>query len=238
MTALPNTPGTPVALPLGGPQVFILDTGVLYDDVVYRLRHPESRGVLLGGARTGTIRLFAAEHVYEELYDSLEGFERRRIDRNDFVRCLERHYLPHIHFVTMPPDPVPARALMVPDVDDRPTAALALMIAPCFVLAKDRHLVDAGFGRPDDWLSLAWRADELVGFDGVLMVATLGASRAVGLARDSARWFLDDISPRDVAFGAALGSALLVAAPRAIGASKPPRDARVGSRASSPAALQ
>jgi hypothetical protein len=214
MTSVPMASAQPAELPLGGPQIFVLDTGVLYDDIVYRLRHPESRGVLLGGATTGTIRLFAADHVYDELYDSLGGFERRRVRRDEFIRCLEQDYLPRLRFVTTPSEPIPARAAMVPDVDDRPTATLALLLAPCIVLAKDSHLVDAGFGRPDDWLPLAWQADELLGLDGTLLVGILGLGRAGRLAREGARWLFDDLSPRHVALGAALGAAVVMAAPQ------------------------
>ena len=214
MSTPARAPVEPLALPLGGPHIFVLDTGVLYDDIVYRLRHPESRGVLLGGATTGTIRLFAADHVYDELYDSLGGFERRRVRRDEVIRCLERNYLPRLRFVSVLSEPLRAKAAMVVDVDDRPTAILALMLAPCIVLAKDPHLVDAGFGRADDWLSLAWQADELLGLDGTLTVGMLGAGRAFGLARDGARWFFDDLSPGHVALGAALGAAVVVAAPQ------------------------
>jgi hypothetical protein len=216
MTA-PIASAHPVPVPFGGPQMLVLDTGVIYNDIIYRLRNPNGRGALIGSAKAGSTVLLAGEHVYDEVYDSLTGHERRGFSRAAVVSCFERIYLPHLRFVSMPAWPVPRRVVPVGvvDPDDAPTAALALLVAPSLVFAIDPHLVDAGFGRAEDWLSLTFQADELLGCDGTLLMAGLGVR---GLGRgvaSAARWFVNDLRPIDVAAGAAAALGLILMAPRA-----------------------
>lgn len=210
--------GWPV--PFGGPQILVLDTGVLYDDIVYRLRYPGRRGVLVGSAHAGATVLLAADHVYDEIYDSVTGHERRGFSRGDVVSCFERIYLPYLRFVAMPAWPVRTRVLAVgaADPDDAPTAALGLLVAPSLVFAVDPHLVNAGFGRAEDWLALTWLADDLLGYDGTLLVTAI-AARAVGQrASHASRALVADLRPAEVAAGVAVGLAMVATAPRLTGA--------------------
>ena len=62
-------------IPLTGPQLVVVDTGVLYNDIVYRLRK-DRQTVLERAAAMGAVRLLAGSHVYDEMYDSLTGFSR------------------------------------------------------------------------------------------------------------------------------------------------------------------
>jgi hypothetical protein len=202
-------------LPFGGPQLLVLDTGVIYNDIIYRLRQPARRGVLIGSATAGTTVLLAADHVYDEMYDSLTGHERRGFARDEVVACFERLYLPHLRFVTMPRGRVPKRAGAVTDTDDVPTAVLAILVAPSLVFAIDPHLTRAGFGRPDDWLSLTFQADELLGYDGTLLIAAIAARRLGRSLASAAQWLASDVRPADVLAAVALALGVTMLAPRA-----------------------
>jgi hypothetical protein len=197
--------------------MLVLDTGVIYNDIIYRLRHPDARGALIGSALSGTTVLIAGEHVYDEVYDSLVGHERRGFTRERVLSVFERIYLPQIRFVSVPRWPVAKRVLPVAlaDPDDVPTAALALLLAPSLVFAIDPHLVEAGFGRAQDWLSLTFQADQLLGYDGTLLTAALAVSAAGRVAAKAARWFAQDLRPIDVAAGVAVAVGLTLIAPRA-----------------------
>jgi hypothetical protein len=206
-----------LAVPLGGPQVLVLDTGVIYNDIVRRLRNPGKPGVLLGSARKGATVLLAADHVYDEVYDSLrKAHARRAVTHEAVTACFEREYLPQLRFVSMPLWPLSPRVLRVGvrDADDAPTASLALLVAPCLVFAIDRHLVDAGFGVAEQWLTLAWEADDLLGYDSALLLSALGARALWQQTVRAVRWFTDDLSPREVLAGAALAALTIAAAPR------------------------
>lgn len=207
-----------VSLPIGGPQLLVLDSGVIYDDIVHRLRHPQKRGVLIGSSRRGTTRLFSPDHVFDEIYDRLDGHERRGVTREAVVACFEDLYLPHIRFVRLSASPMPARVVPVAtvDPDDAPTASLALLLAPSLVFAVDRHLVDHGFGCAEDWLQLAWHADELLDYDGALVLTAI-AWRGLGRrASATARWLTQDLRVSELAAGMMLGAALIVLAPQIV----------------------
>jgi hypothetical protein len=192
-------------IPLGGPQLLVLDSGVIYDDIVYGLRH-ERETVLVSSARAGATRLFAAPHVYDEIYDHLDGHERRGVTRETVIARFESLYLPLIRFVDATCERPHPRAMPVwdADPDDGPTAELAVLLAPCVVLAVDPHLVDAGFGR-DDWLTQVWSARELLGLDTVLLVSGNAVKVAGQRVLAGIRWFLDGLTPEEIAAGVAFG---------------------------------
>ena len=91
--------------------------------------------------------------------------------------CFEEQYLPLLRFVTinesalLEPD-----VQLIPDVDDRPTGALAKLVAPCLVFSEDKHLRRPGFA-PAKWRQSAGAAAD-VAEGGVAMV---GAAAVVGL---------------------------------------------------------
>lgn len=204
-------------LPLGGPQLLVLDSGVIYNDIVYRLRHPERRGVLVGSAQRGTSRLLAADHVFDEIYDRLDGHERRGVTPEAVIASFERDYLPLVRFVELPAWPPPPRVVAVGarDPDDAPTAMLALLIAPSLVFSLDAHLVETGFGRREDWLRLAWHADEVLTYDGTLVLGGWALDRAGRWVGDHARRFTRDAQRDELLAGVALGMLILAALPAA-----------------------
>lgn len=203
------------SVPLGGPQLVVLDSGVIYDDIVHHLRQPGRSHVLLRSAQAGATRLLAGDHVYDEVYDRLDGYERRGVTREEVRGCFERVYLPHLRFVAAPRWPVADRVLPVArvDPDDVQTASLALLLAPSLVFAVDRHLVDAGFGRAEDWLRLAWQADELLGYDGTLFLAWLGVRSAVSWIYAASRRTTQGLGPVEIGAGLVLAATMYVIAP-------------------------
>lgn len=204
-------------MPFGGPQLIVLDSGVIYDDIVHRLRRPEKSCVLVTSAQSGAVRLLAGDHVFDEIYDSLDGHERRGISRRDLIACFERVYLPHLRFVATPLWPIPERVVRVAaaDPDDVQTAMLALLLAPSLVLAVDPHLVEAGFGRAEGWLTLAWQSDELLGYDGLLFLSGLAARAGARWLSGRARAIVTEMRTSEILLGALLGLGLHLVAPAA-----------------------
>jgi predicted nucleic acid-binding protein len=161
-------------LPLLGPHVLVVDTMVLYDDIVRRLRHNQARTALVESVNRRATRLFAASHVYEEMYDHIGGFDRRSVERREVLRVFEEVYLRVCRFVYTPRRELHRRVLPVAEVDasDVPTAELALLLAPCDVLTRDSHLLDAGFGT-GNWLARVFEAEELLGVEGATLAMML-----------------------------------------------------------------
>jgi hypothetical protein len=217
ITIPPPVSSLSASVPFGGPQLIVLDSGVIYDDIVHRLRCPEKSCVLIRSAQSGATRLLAGDHVYDEIYDSLDGHERRGIARRDLIECYERVYLPHLRFVATPLWPVPDRVLPVAadDPDDVQTAMLALLLAPSLVFAVDPHLVRAGFGRAEDWLTLAWKADELLGYDGVLFLTGLAARAGARWLNKRARAIAAELRGPEIVLGVLLGLGLHLTVPAA-----------------------
>jgi hypothetical protein len=166
-------------LPLLAPHVLVVDTMVIYDDIVRRLRHNQSRTALVESAKRRATRLFAGSHVYEEMYDHIGGFERRSVERDEVLRVFEDVYLRVCRFVDTNQGERHPRVVPVAEVDesDVPTAELALLLAPCDVLTRDPHLLDAGFGT-SNWLARVFEAEELLGVDGATLAMMLLAGEA------------------------------------------------------------
>jgi hypothetical protein len=104
-------------LPLLGPQVLVVDTMVLYDDIVRRLRHNQPRTALIESVNRRATRLFAASHVYEEMYDHIGGFQRRAVERSEVLRVFEEVYLRACRFVETPQGELHPRVLPVAEAD-------------------------------------------------------------------------------------------------------------------------
>jgi hypothetical protein len=202
-----------VALPLGGPQLAVLDTGVIYNDIVQQLRHGRAEGVVLGSARLGATRLFAADHVYDEVYERLDGFERRGVTRDAVLKFFEQHYLPRLRFVTAPAGFPTERVARVTHQADVPTAVLCELIAPVLPLAEDPHLLDVGFGL-EDWLDRMIAAKEVLDHDQVLVLLIHSAHKAGGWAVRRARNEAATTRPRELVAGAAIGLGVLLLLPR------------------------
>lgn len=110
------------------------------------------RSGLLRMTDGGTAVLYAADHVYGEVYEHLPRIARWSKVPVEVLRArFEEQYLPLLRFVTVDmtgvDDPV---VLAITDLDDRPTGQLARLVAPCVVFSEDRHLRRPGLA-PDDW---------------------------------------------------------------------------------------
>ena len=110
-----------------------------------------------------TAALYAAAHVYGEVYEHLPEISRWcKIPVGVLQTRFEKQYLPLLRFVTVDMteviDPV---VLAITDVDDRPTGQLAKLVAPCVVFSEDRHLRKPGLA-PDDWRLITTFAVNLV----------------------------------------------------------------------------
>lgn len=133
----------------------VVDTDVILANVGHEVKYGVTPR-LVYSAQEGTVRLFASNHVYFEVYEKLPevaadmGIEAALI-RDDF----ENVHLPLIRFVSVP-DEVPSRSRSskITHATDIPTGYLSELIAPCILFSRDRHLKGPGLA-PQDWLSVA-----------------------------------------------------------------------------------
>lgn len=193
--------------PLGGPQLGILDTNTIFNDLIYQLRQGREEGKMLTSARVGAVRLFASSHIFEEVYKRAPEQGRRGFATEQMLDLFERRYLPRICFVDVTGLQPEARALAVRDADpdDLPTAQLALLLAPCHVFTDDRDLTEAGFGQERNWLSLIRSAERTMQVDQTVLVI---AELAKWGWRKLAPWVNRqprETGPGEVILGAAIG---------------------------------
>jgi hypothetical protein len=193
--------------PFGGPQLGILDTNTIFNDLNYQLRHGRAEGAMVASARSGALRLVASSHVFGEVYERAPTQERRGFSTEKLLDLFEGSYLPFIDFVDLSGMPVGERAKAVADADadDLPTAQLALALAPCHVYTDDPDLTQAGFGQERNWLRLVRGAER-----------TMQVDQAMLLAAELARWGWRKVAPwlgrqlretrsTDVLLGGAIG---------------------------------
>lgn len=130
----------------------VVDADVMLANVFHQARHGVTPK-LVSAARWGTLRLFAADHVYFEVYEHLPRVAADADASYTNVReIFERDHLPLIRFVTVDPDLSPElRAHQVADPSDVPTGVLAELIAPAVLYSRDRHLKRHQLAAPD-WL--------------------------------------------------------------------------------------
>ncbi len=199
--------------PFGGPQLGILDTNTIFNDLIYQLRHERGDGLMVRSAREGALRLLASSHVYKEVYRRVPTQERRGFSAEQILALFEHSYLPQIRFVDvggMSPDP---RVLAVGDADpdDLPTAQLALLIAPCHVYTDDPDLTEAGFGNERNWLSLIRSAERTMQVDRTFLVAAELTKWGWRKVRPWLERNVREAGPVEVMLGGALGLAILTA---------------------------
>lgn len=178
----------------------VVDTNVLLNDLMQTVKrgHPTA---LVEAARLGSIRLFAAEHVADEMAERLPTYATRR-NRGDLLEELQATwdaaYWPLVHLVAVPHDlqnDLVAR-VRSRDADDAPTAALACLLAPCLVFTDDDDLAAHGLiPNPDgvNWLAraLAVRDEahaEILVAGGVRLTAQVAAAVWDGLTELPAAW--------------------------------------------------
>lgn len=143
-------------MPAGRPRfITVVDTDALLASVDNHTRSSRPTRILrMTNAETSY--LYAADHVYREVYARLPKIAATTPSSLDDLRaCFEQQYLPQLVFVTVFADNEPGdRVGAVTDVTDRPTAILADLVAPCLVLSGDKHLRKSGFA-PTDWRAAA-----------------------------------------------------------------------------------
>jgi hypothetical protein len=154
--------------------VGIVDANVILSSVVHDCRN-DWGSRLLRSTLFGSTTLFAADHVYGEVYKYLPKLARTcGLPVEDLRARFEENYLPAIRFVTVSmPEKLDPQVLAITDLDDRPTGQLALLIAPVIVFSEDKHLRRPGFAPPD------WRA--AAGHTAVVAEAA-GQERVTGVA--------------------------------------------------------
>jgi hypothetical protein len=130
---------------------------------------------LLRSTLYGSTTLFAADHVWGEIYRGLPKIAKSSpVPLADLLARFETEYLPAMRFVTMSNEDEPSPlVLQITDLDDRPTGQLALLIGPVIVFSEDKHLRRPGFAPPD------WRA--AAGHTAVVAEAA-GQERVIGVA--------------------------------------------------------
>lgn len=138
------------------PLVAVADTGAMLKEVAQGMRRPHLTALQVG-LRSGTLRLFVAQHVLLEMERNLPGFVREGGGTGDALAHWRDHYLPWTFVIDVPPDWASehpgVRAVAARHPADAPTARLAVVLG-CPVLTEDRDLIDNGFGDAD-WLTLA-----------------------------------------------------------------------------------
>jgi predicted nucleic acid-binding protein len=203
--------------PLGGPQLEVLDTNAIFNDLIYQLRHNREVGTLIRSAREGAVWLFATSRVLDEVRERAITQERRGFSVETLLGLFERHYLPEIRFVDVAGIPVWERALAVgqADPDDLPTAQLALLLAPCHVYTDDPHLTEAGFGEPRNWLSLTQSAERAMRVDQTMLLIAEVTKLAWGKVRPWIERNRRELGSGEILIGVGLGLAVLTLLPPA-----------------------
>ncbi len=154
----------------------VLDTNVLAFDVIQCAKLGRTTA-LLDAARSGSGPLFAAAHIHGETRRLLE----RRASQIDvepaaLFAVWNQRYRQVVRFVHVPPAQSDERlsAVAARDPDDEPTARLAMLIAPSYLLSRDRALIDVGLATPEALgVAIALR------FTGLVDTAMLGSAGVV-----------------------------------------------------------
>lgn len=151
----------------------------------------------------GTAKLYAADHVFTEVYKKLPRFVGRAGTTptlSELRACFEEQYLPLLRFATISEAALLEDDIqLITDADDRPTGALAKLVAPCLVFSEDRDLRRPGFA-PERWRESAGAAADVATGDLALQSATAmvglpaaGAvygTRAVAVKLEVSPWLL------------------------------------------------
>jgi predicted nucleic acid-binding protein len=137
----------------------VVDANILRNDVLRACRTGQ-RTVLVSAANAGLLRVFCAEHVYEEVLEhSGDWTATGPVSREEFLRTWLLEYLPVIRVVAVreehqawlgPDEQARVRHLAQPDQDpdDVPSAVLALLLG-AFFLSEDRKPLRAVYGDAD-----------------------------------------------------------------------------------------
>lgn len=182
---LRNRPRMLIPLPV------VVDADVLIRNVDYTLRRGK-QGALLAGASSdytvfSGVVLFATSRVLEEVERHLPDVARRRdVGYEAVVAVWNEIFLPRLRIVELSDgvisDPRVA-AVSALHVNDAPTAALAVALAPCVLLTDNRkHFVPLGLpDRPTDEIAIDAHAlsQYVTGMNSALLVSELTGSAVI-----------------------------------------------------------
>lgn len=114
------------------------------------------RSRLLRMTDQNTAYLYAADHVYGEIYRRLPKIARSSpASLGELRACFEQEYLSALRFVTISSGQmVDPQVAAIIDETDVPTGELAKLIAPCVVFSGDKHLRTPGLA-PKEWRTAA-----------------------------------------------------------------------------------
>lgn len=135
----------------------VVDADVLLSSVKNDCEHgADWRSRLLRMTDQRKSFLFAADHVYFEVYRGLPKIAKSSTASLSELRSrFEEQYLPAVRFVSMSAEqPCDEQVALVTDPTDVPTAQLARLVAPCVVFSGDQHLRKPGIA-PSNWRSVA-----------------------------------------------------------------------------------
>src|ERR1700733_8842583 len=196
-----------------GPLPIVLDADVLHRNIDYCLRTGYTPRVLEAASTSYTlvtgVVVFATSTVQAEVERQLvEIAQRREVELEEVTRLWEKLFLPRIRFVE-----ISGEDIEDPRVDEvaalhgaaAPTAALAVMLAPCVVLTDNRkHFAPLGIAdtRTD---VIAINAKELAGYYGSINAMTLVPTVTGAMAVEGSKKFFPPIGR-----GAAVVIALLL----------------------------
>ena len=169
--------------------VVVVDTDAILSSVDNDVRR-NHRSRLLRMTDTGTARLFAAPHVYEECYRRLPRVAPAGAAASRYLRKFEEEYLPRIRFAdpgTRSPADEAAAAVGALDPADEPTARLAWLLAPVIVLSGDKHLRRPGLA-PADWRRTAGAVADVAHADASTFTATAAVMAPTAGAVSLVRW--------------------------------------------------
>jgi predicted nucleic acid-binding protein len=156
---LPDPGGVFPADILLRPPPVVVDANILRNDILRACRTGQ-RTVLVTAANAGLLRLFCAEHVYQEVAEHAGDWTAGGpVTRADFLRRWVLEYLPLIRIVGIgeghlgwlnPAELARVQHLARPDQDpdDVPSAVLALLLQ-AFFLSGDREALRAVYGDAD-----------------------------------------------------------------------------------------
>ena len=200
-----KTPGPTGAFPsrvYGLPFIVVVDASRLRNDVLRRCTH-RSRTTLITAANTGDYRLFAAQHVVDEVFEHAPRWcHEKGVELGAFLACWEQEYLPVIRVVDVSPSLLAmlnagergrVEEHRAEDADDVPSLTLAILLEGLY-LSNDFPALRAVYGDRfapavhHRWVQLLQAgsdARQLAEFGHVGLTATnaIGAAASAGVKR-------------------------------------------------------
>jgi hypothetical protein len=169
----------------------VVDANALIEDVVHVARH--GRSLLTSLAADGTIALFVPPHILAKVELHAERVAGQTgVDIDKFLQLWRERYLAHLRIVSLPPlnTSIDRRLSAVPDLEDVPVAQLSVLLAPCLLVTRDKHLLDAGLGQANWADSLVFvaklaklDAQLFGGVQAAILFSTLAAMGVVELGK-------------------------------------------------------